>query len=185
MERAKNNPVGEKNDYDATRYAGVLQLLKEKSNWDASADNAHRGVAAYFCHNSYAAQVLDVTLEGDRPVVQKVTCVLDCGIVVNPDGAKNMAEGGIVDGIGNALFGELTFKAGAPEKTNFDSYRMIRMSEAPKEIDVHFVENNIDPTGLGEPTFPPIFAALANALYQATGKRHYRQPFVAQKNFLG
>lgn len=185
LERAKNNPVGEKNDYDATRYAGVLQLLKEKSNWDASADNAHRGVAAYFCHNSYAAQVLDVTLEGDRPVVQKVTCVLDCGIVVNPDGAKNMAEGGIVDGIGNALFGELTFKAGAPEKTNFDSYRMIRMSEAPKEIDVHFVENNIDPTGLGEPTFPPIFAALANALYQATGKRHYRQPFVAQKNFLG
>ncbi len=186
LAKAKENPSGENNDYDPGRYAGVLQLVKEKSNWNQSNPNIHRGVSAYFCHNSYVAQVLDLVMEGDKPVVQKVTCALDCGIVVNPDGAINMAEGGIVDGIGNAFYGELTFKNGVPEKNNFHQYRMIRMSEAPKEIDVHFVQNTIDPTGLGEPTFPPIFAAVANALYKATGKRYYHQPFAEdQASLLG
>ncbi|MEQ8812464.1 MAG: xanthine dehydrogenase family protein molybdopterin-binding subunit, partial [Imperialibacter sp.] len=82
-----------------------------------------------------------------------------------------------VDGIGTAMFGAYTFKDGVPEKTNFDKYRMIRTKEAPKTIDVHFVKNDIDPTGMGEPAYPPVFAALANALYQATGKRLYDQPF--------
>ncbi len=185
LERAKENPIGENNDYEADRLVGVLKLVQEKSNWGTSEANVHRGVSAYFCHNSYAAQVLDLVIENNKPVVQKVTCALDCGVVVNPDGAKNMAEGGIVDGIGNAFYGELTIKDGVPEKNNFDTYRMIRMSESPKEIDVHFVENDIDPTGLGEPTFPPIFAALANALYQATGKRYYRQPFLVEKQVVG
>ncbi len=185
LDRAGKDPVGEKNDYDAARYAGVLKLVKEKSNWGNTDPTVHRGVSAYFCHNSYAAQVLDLVMENDRPVVKKVTCALDCGIVVNPDAAVNMAEGGIVDGIGNAFFGELTFKDGVPEKNNFDRYRMIRMSEAPKEIDIHFVESTMDPTGLGEPTFPPIFAAVANALYQATGKRHYHQPFITEKQERG
>jgi isoquinoline 1-oxidoreductase beta subunit len=102
---------------------------------------------------------------------------VDCGIVVNPDAAANMGEGGIVDGIGNALFGEMTFVDGVPEKNNFDKYQIIRQKEAPKSIEVHFVQNEHDPTGLGEPLFPPIFAALANALNKATGKRFYDQPF--------
>lgn len=177
LDRASKNPVGEGNDYEAKRYTGVLKLIKEKSNWESKDPNIHRGVSAYFCHNSYAAQVLDMVIENGTPVVQKVTCAIDCGIVVNPDAAINIVEGGIVDGIGNALYGELTFVDGVPQKSNFDKYHMIRMGEAPKEIDVHFVKNQIDPTGLGEPMFPPIFAAVANALYQATGKRHYHQPF--------
>jgi isoquinoline 1-oxidoreductase beta subunit len=85
-----------------------------------------------------------------------------------------------VDGIGNAFFGELTFTNGVPDKTNFDKYRMIRQAEAPRSIEVHFVKNDIDPTGLGEPLFPPVFAALANSLYKATGKRLYDQPFQPQ-----
>lgn len=177
IERAKNNPVGEKNDYDPDRLAAVLKLVREKSNWDNPPANIHRGVSTYFCHNSYSAQVLDVRMVYDQPVIERVCCAVDCGIIINPDAAKNLAEGAIVDGIGNALYGEQTFKNGVPEKTNFHQYRMIRMSEAPKKIDVHFVENNIDPTGLGEPTFPPVFGALANALYRATGKRFYDQPF--------
>ena len=182
LDRAINNPLeGVTNDYDPERYAGVLKLAREKSDWENLPPNISRGVSAYFCHNSYVAQVLDLTMEKDVPVVNKVTCAVDCGIVVNPDGAKNMAEGGIVDGIGNALFGEITFKDGEPEKQNFDTYRIIRMSEAPKKIDVHFVENDIDPTGLGEPTYPPVFAALANAMYRATGERYYHQPFLSQK----
>ncbi len=177
LERAKNNPVGKNNEYDADRYAGVLKLLRDKSGWGKPTPGVHRGVSAYFCHNSYAAEVVDIVMRNGKPVVQKVTAAVDCGIVVNPDAAANMCEGAIVDGVGNALYGEMTFKDGVPQKNNFHTYRMIRNSEAPKSIDVHFVQNDKDPTGLGEPLFPPMFAAVANALYKATKKRYYQQPF--------
>jgi isoquinoline 1-oxidoreductase beta subunit len=179
LNKAKENPVGENNDYDADRYGGVLALVREKSGWGKSQENLHRGVSAYFCHNSYAAHVLDMVIENGKPVVKKVTCALDCGIVVNPDAATNMAEGAITDGIGNALYGDFTFSEGKPQNSNFDNYRIIRHREAPKKIEVHFVQNEINPTGLGEPPFPPIFAAVANAMYKATGKRYYHQPFLA------
>jgi isoquinoline 1-oxidoreductase beta subunit len=91
-----------------------------------------------------------------------------------------MGQGGIIDGIGNALFGELTFKDGVPDKNNFHQYRMIRQKETPRAIEVHIVKNEEEPTGLGEPLFPPVFAALANALYKETGKRIYDQPFAKQ-----
>ena len=177
LERAKKNPVGKNNDYDADRYASVLRLVQEKSGWPSAKPNVHRGVAAYFCHNTYVAEVVDLTLKDGKPNFEKVVAAVDCGIVINPDAATNMAEGGIVDGIGNALFGEMTFNKGVPTKKNFDTYRMIRQKEAPKSIEVHFVKNEFDPTGLGEPLFPPVFAAVANALYKATGRRFYDQPF--------
>lgn len=180
LKRAETNPVGKNNDYDPKRYAGVLELVRDKSNWDNPPAGVYRGVAAYFCHNSYVAEVVDLVMKDNQPVVEKVYAAVDCGIVVNPDAARNMGEGAIVDGIGNAFFGELTFKDGVPDKTNFDTYRMIRMREAPKSIEIHFVENEEAPTGLGEPFFPPVFAALANALYRATGKRFYHQPYAAK-----
>jgi len=185
LKRAKANPVGENNEYDVDRYAGVLELVRDKSGWATPPAGVSRGVSAYFCHASYAAHVLDLTIENGKPVVQKVTSAIDCGIVVNADAATNMVQGAVIDGIGNALFGAMTFKNGAPEKTNFDSYRMIRMSEAPKAIDVHFVKSEVDPTGLGEPPFPPIFGAVANAMYKATGKRLYKQPFVGETPVVG
>jgi isoquinoline 1-oxidoreductase beta subunit len=157
-----------------------LELVREKSKWDSPEPNVHRGVSAYFCHNSYVAEVLDIEIQNNKPVVKNVIAAVDCGIVVNPDAAANMGEGAIVDGIGNAFFGDLPFKDGIPEKTNFDKYRMIRQMESPKSIEVHFVKNDIDPTGLGEPLFPPVFAALANSLYKATGRRYYDQPFAPQ-----
>ena len=184
LERAKNNPVGENNDYDPERYAGVIKLVKSKSNWDEINDKS-RGFSAYFCHNTYVAQVLDLEIENDKPKVNNVYAAVDCGIVVNKDAAKNMGEGAIIDGIGNSLYGEQTFKDGAPQKLNFDRYQLIRMSEAPKSIEVHFVENEHNPTGMGEPLFPPIFATMANALYRATGQRHYQQPFIIEKKIIG
>lgn len=177
LKRAETNPVGTDNDYDPKRYAGVLELVREKSGWDTIKSNVHRGVSAYFCHNSYVAEVIDITIKDNQPVVENVYAAVDCGIVVNPDAAANMGEGAIVDGIGNAFYGEMTFENGVPAKTNFDKYRMIRHQEAPKKIEVHFVQNNEAPTGLGEPLFPPVFAALGNSLYKATGKRLYDQPF--------
>jgi len=180
LKRAKNDPVGENNDYDPDRYAGVLELVREKSGWDNSSSTSSRGVAAYYCHNSYVAQVLDLTLNNNEPVIDRVTCAVDCGIVVNPDAAINMVEGGTIDGIGHALYSELTFQDGVTQQSNFDTYRLIRHREAPKKIDVHFVENGLDPTGLGEPPSPPVQGALANALYKATGKRIYKQPFLPE-----
>ncbi len=180
LKRAETNPVGENNDYVPSRYAGVLELVREKSKWNAPQPNVSRGVSAYFCHNSYVAEVVDTVIKDNQPYVEAVYAAVDCGIVVNPDAAANMGEGAIVDGIGNAFFGEMAFENGAPTKTNFDKYRMIRHREAPKKIEVHFVDNREEPTGLGEPLFPPVFAAVANSLYKATGKRYYEQPFAPQ-----
>lgn len=177
FERAKSNPVGAKYEYDAERYAGVLKLVKEKANWGVDTPGVFRGVAAYFCHNSYVAQVMDVVMENNQPKVKKVWCAVDCGIVINREGAINIIQGGVVDGIGHALYSELKFENGAPVQKNFNSYQLIRHSQAPKEIEVHFVENEIKPTGLGEPGLPPAIGALASALYKATGKRYYHNPF--------
>jgi len=183
LKRAKENPVGKNNEYDADRYAGVLELLRDKSGWDKPENkDKKRGVAAYFCHASYAGHVVDIVMRDGQPYVEKVTSAIDCGIVVNPDAAKNMVQGAVVDGIGNAFYGALTHKNGAAEQSNFHNYRIIRHNEAPKDIDVHFVQNNIDPTGLGEPPFPPVFGAIANALYKSTGKRYYNQPFMSNQN---
>jgi len=188
FDRAIKDPVGEpeKNDYDPERYAGVLKLVRDKSGWDSNQKNgAARGVSAYYCHNSYVAQVLDLSDDTNSPKVNKVWCAVDCGIVINPMAAKNQIEGGIIDGIGHATYSEMTFEDGKPQHNNFDTYRLIRHKEAPKEIETYFVDNGIDPTGLGEPSLPPIIGALANALYKATGQRHYNQPFITEKSVIG
>ena len=182
FEKAINNPVGKKYDYDAERYAGVLKLVKEKSNWRAGTPAVHRGVAAYYCHNSYVAEVMDVVVENNQPKVKKVWCAVDCGIVINKEGATNMIQGGVIDGIGHAMYSELRFENGSSVHKNFDTYKLIRHNQAPSEIEVFFVENEISPTGLGEPGLPPAAGALANALYKATGSRFYHQPFAKQQH---
>jgi len=178
LKRAKEKPVGTNNDYDAGRYMGVLELLREKSGWGKPENEGKkRGVAAYFCHASYAGHVVDMVLKDGQPFVEKVISAVDCGVVVNPDAAQNMVQGAVVDGIGQSFYGALTHNNGVAEQNNFHNYRMIRANEAPHKIEVHFVQNDIDPTGLGEPPFPPVFGAVANALYQTMGQRYYNQPF--------
>ncbi|MFK7935893.1 MAG: molybdopterin cofactor-binding domain-containing protein, partial [Saprospiraceae bacterium] len=181
FDRASKNPVGEEHEYEAERYAGVLKLVKEKANWGEPKAGIHRGVAAYFCHSTYVAEVVDMAIEDGKPKIKKVWCAVDCGIVVNKDAAKNMIEGGVVDGIGHSMYSQLTFEDGVPAQNNFNNYQLIRHGQAPEEIEVFFVENEIDPTGLGEPGLPPAVGALANALYRATGQRYYHQPFSTAK----
>ena len=180
FERAQTDPVGDDHDYDAARFAGTLALVREKSDWDSAKPGMHRGVSAYYCHNSYVAQVLDLFLEDGRPTVQKVWCAIDCGIVINPGAALNQVEGGIVDGLGHSLYSGLTIAEGVPEQNNFHTYRLIRMPEAPKEVETFFVDNGIDPTGLGEPSLPPVSGAFANAYFDATGLRLDAQPFIQE-----
>lgn len=178
FEKAIKNPVGKKNDYDAKRYAGVLKLIREKSGWGSPKVGLSRGVAAYYCHNSYVANVVDLKMENGKPIIEKVYCAVDCGIVVNPIAASNMVEGGSVDGIGHALYSQLTLKNGVPQQNNYHDYQLMRNYDAPRDVEVHFVESETHPTGLGEPPFAPAIGALSNALYKANGKRYYHQPFM-------
>jgi isoquinoline 1-oxidoreductase subunit beta len=180
LKSAKEKPVGKNNDYEPERFAKVLELVKEKANWDNLKTSKKLGFSSYFCHDSYAAHVIDLEIKDGSPIINKVWCAIDCGIVVNPNAAKNMAEGGIVDAVGAALHGKMTFTKGVPDANNFHQYRMIRHNEAPKQIEVNFVQNTFDPSGMGEPAYPPVYAALANALYKATGKRLYNQPFLTE-----
>jgi isoquinoline 1-oxidoreductase beta subunit len=177
LDQAINNPFGELG-YEPEKLAGVIRLAAEKGNWGKKEDGVYQGFSAYYSHNTYVAEVADVISREGKLKIQKFTCAIDCGIVVNPLAAINQVQGGIVDGIGHALYGNLTFYNGQPQASNFDKYRLIRISEAPEEIDVHFVESYNDPTGLGEPTLPPAAGALANAVFAATGKRFYKQPFI-------
>ena len=157
----------------------VIRTAVSKSGWGNSPDGVYQGFSAYYCHNSHVAEVADVVMEKGEPVVKRVVCVVDCGIVVNPLGARNQVEGGIIDGIGHAMYGDFAFEEGAPKSLNFDSYRLIRMKEVPR-VETYFIKNTESPTGLGEPALPPAGAAVANAIKAATGKRLYNQPFIAE-----
>lgn len=182
LERAKRSPVGAIK-YDIDRMIAVTKLAAEKSGWGTK-KNVSQGFSVYFSHRSYVAQVAEIEMKKNNPVLKKIYGAVDCGIVVNKSGAQQMVTGGIVDGFGHAMFGRLTFKDGAPEQKNYNTYRLIRMKEVP-EVEVHFVDNGIDPTGLGEPALPPTGGAVANALFKATGKRIRSQPFSQQEEMKG
>lgn len=169
----------DKIEYSPERLEGVINLVAEKSAWGKKKHNTYQGFAVFYSHESYVAEVAEVAIENGNPVVKKIFCAVDCGIVVNMLGARTQVEGAILDGLGHAMYGELTFKDGLPSSNNFDSYRLIRIGETP-EIETYFVKNNIAPTGLGEPALPPAGPAVANAIKAATGQRLYKQPFINQ-----
>lgn len=170
-------------EYSPERMIKVIETAVEKSGWGTQPKGVHQGFVNYYCHNTHVSEVADVVIENGSPVVKKITCVVDCGIVVNPLGALNQIEGGVIDGVGHSMYGDFGFDAGMPTATNFDRYRLIRMKEAPK-VEVHLIQNELAPTGLGEPTLPPAGGAVANALKAATGKRIYQQPFVKNPELL-
>jgi isoquinoline 1-oxidoreductase beta subunit len=165
--------------YSAERMEKTIKLAVEKSNWTKVTEGTYQGFSAYYSHNTHVAEVADVEMVEGVLVVKKVTVAVDCGIVVNPLGAKNQIEGGVIDGIGHAMYGDFSFKSGAPKAINFDNYRLIRMQETP-EVSTHFVESDLSPTGLGEPGLPPAGGAVANAIHAAKGKRLLKQPFINQ-----
>jgi isoquinoline 1-oxidoreductase beta subunit len=174
LEKAKKSPTGPVK-YDIDRMIGVTKLVAEKSGWGTK-KGVSQGFSVYFSHRSYVAQVADVVMKGTRPEVKKIYAACDCGEVINLSGARQQVMGGIVDGMGHAMYSKLSFKDGVTEQKNFDSYRLIRMREIP-EIETYFVDNGVDPTGLGEPALPPTGGAVANAIFKATGRRLRSQPF--------
>ncbi|SNY99902.1 xanthine dehydrogenase family protein molybdopterin-binding subunit [Flagellimonas pacifica] len=173
----------ERIQYSPERMKEVIKTAVEKSGWGTKSKDVYQGFVNYYCHNTHVAEVADVEIENGEPVVKKITCVVDCGIVVNPMGALNQIEGGVIDGVGHSMYGELQFKDGRPTANNFDGYRLIRMKEAPI-VETHFIQNDLSPTGLGEPTLPPAGGAIANAFKAATGNRLYKQPFTKTPELL-
>jgi len=163
--------------YSSKRMSDVITLAAEKSKWGLQDADVYQGFAAYFSHNTHVAEVVDIRMIDGLPKLEKVTVAVDCGIVVNPTGARNQIEGGVLDGIGHAMFGDFSFDNGAPQDANFDSYRLIRMKDTPI-VDTYFIESEVSPTGLGEPGLPPAGGALANAIKAATGQRLLKQPFI-------
>lgn len=182
LEKAKKSPVGSIH-YDIDRMIEVIKLAAEKSEWGKKKD-VYQGFSVYFSHRSYVAQVADVVLKQNVPVLKKITAAVDCGVVINMSGARQQVIGGIVDGYGHAMYSKLTFKDGEVQEKNFSSYRLIRINEIP-EVDVHFVDNGIEPTGLGEPALPPTGAAVSNAIFHATNQRLREQPFIDHQVFRG
>jgi len=183
LAKSASNPVG-KVEYDIERYKKTIELVRKMSGWDTKKEGVFRGFSAYFSFSSYVAMIAEVTMVNNKPVIKKVYCAADCGIVVNKSGAENQIVGGIIDGLGHAQFGNIEIKDGKSQQANFDTYRMIKMNES-FPVEVQFVENEIDPTGLGEPALPPAAAAVANAMFAATGNRIYSQPFAEMKKNLG
>lgn len=178
LDKVKKNPIG-KITYEPQRFEAVIKLAAEKANWGNN--QKAQGFSVYFSHLSYVAQIAEAELIDGKPTITRVVAATDCGIVINQSGARNQVIGGIVDGMGHAMYGNLRFEQGAPVERNFDQYRLIRFDEVPA-IEAYFVDNGIDPTGLGEPALPPTGAALANALYRTTGKRLYQQPYMAEED---
>ena len=162
------------------RMSAVLQLVAEKSSWGKPLPPGRgRGIATHFSFDSYVAQVIEASVDKDGTVrVHRVVCAVDCGRTVNPDIVKAQMEGGIVFGLTAALKTEITLENGRVQQKNFHDYQMLRMFESP-EIEVHIVASELSPTGVGEPSVPPVAPALANAIFAATGKRVRRLPIRA------
>ncbi|CAM3431566.1 xanthine dehydrogenase family protein molybdopterin-binding subunit [Parendozoicomonas haliclonae] len=155
---------------DAPRAKKVLNIAAEKAGWGKAPAGRYQGIAFFFSFNTWVAQVAEVSVSGTTIKVEKVTCVVDCGTVVNPEIVKAQMEGGIIFGLTAALYGEITVNNGQVQQSNFHDYPLLRMNEIP-DIDVHIIDSEEPPTGVGEPGLPPIAPAVANAVFAATGQR--------------
>ncbi|MBX3445826.1 MAG: xanthine dehydrogenase family protein molybdopterin-binding subunit [Parvibaculaceae bacterium] len=162
---------------DKPRHAAVLKLAAEKAGWGRPLPQGHvHGIAVQQSFGSIVAEVAEVSIEGGSPRVHRVVAAVDCGEVIHPDTAAQQVESGIVYGLTAALYGEIGIEGGGVAQTNFTDYEMVKLAECPR-IDVHFVDSGEALGGLGEPSTPVISAAVANAVYAATGTRVRQLPF--------
>ena len=160
------------------RFRRVLERAASAHGWSATAQPSHRGagVAVGLDVGSYAATCVQLDVQGAEVRVERVTVALDCGLVVNPDGVVNQAEGSIVMGMGTALYEGIEFQNGRVLNAGFTRYRVPRSSDAPAIETVIVGDDTTPSTGAGEPAIVPIAAAIANAVFDQTGVRHRELP---------
>ena len=175
-------PKGTQGVMDAERMSNVVKLVAEKSGWGKQQFPKGRamGIAFYYSHRGYFAEVADVTVSANKKIkVNKVWVAGDIGShIINPGASENLTQGAIVDGMSEMLQ-EITLKDGSVVQSNYAQHPLVRMSQTPP-IEVHFLKTNNSPTGLGEPALPPILPAIANAVFSATGERIRTMPMTKQ-----
>jgi len=154
------------------RAAGVIRLAAEKAGWGRSLPKGHGlGLAFHFCHKGHCAIAAEVSVDADKHLkVHRVVCACDVGPVLSRSGAENQLEGGVVDGLSAMWFQSASFEGGAMKELNYNEYPLLRMPQTPV-IETHFIESEFPPTGLGEPSLPPLAPAVCNAIFAATGER--------------
>lgn len=161
-----------KNHHRATN---VLKTAAEKANWGSPLPGCTQGVSLHKSFGTWVAEIADVEVNGSSLKVKRVVCVVDCGQVVNPDTVEAQMEGGIIFGLTATLYGKITIVDGEPQQNNFYDYQLLRINESP-DIQVHIIDSDEKPTGVGEPGVPPIAAAIANAVTRKTGQRFNSLP---------
>ncbi len=167
----RKDGVGKEHVFDSKRLKNVLTTVRGLSNWRRQLPEGHgMGVAIHYSFYSYVATVAEVSVKEGKVKVENIYTVLDCGMYVNKDSVLNQMEGAAIFGTSLTLFGKISAKNGAVEQHNFFDYKMTRMKDAPN-VHVHIMEQDAEPTGVGEPGVPPVAAAICNAIYHASGKR--------------
>jgi isoquinoline 1-oxidoreductase beta subunit len=152
------------------RYAEVLKIVADKANYGSAPAGRFQGVALMEGYGTYMAQIAEVSVEQGQAKIHRITCVADCGQVVNQDIVKAQIESSIVFGLSAALWGEINFQGGRVQQTNFDSYRIARLNDMPT-LSIYVLTSDEPPGGIGEPATALVAPAVCNAIYLATGKR--------------
>ncbi len=163
------------------RAADVISLAAEKSGWGRSLPaGTGLGMAFYFCHAAHIAEVAEVTVDADRNLhIDNVTVAVDVGPIINMSGATSQVEGSVIDGISTMMTQKITMEEGQIQQSNFHDYEVMRIGQTPS-VDIHFIQSENHPTGLGEPALPPVAPAVANAIFSATGHRIRKMPFAEE-----
>ncbi len=163
--------------WDTGRLRRVLELAARKARWGSDLPAGRgRGLACGYFKRTYVAHVAEVELDGNDLAVRRVVTAIDCGRVINPDGVEAQVDGSVMDAVATVLNWEITLEGGRVRQSNFDTYPLLRISEAPT-VEVHIVASEEDPSGTGEPPYPAAVPAITNAISAATGQRVRRLPW--------